>query len=280
MKSSFGERLLMAAARRLDRRKSWHQRGQWLGAISLLATRVRLRTWNLVDTDWLPDVEPPAAPKPQPTERQLRARDPAGRFNDLEQPGMGQVGHRFGRNLPLQRSIPELPPALLQPNPRAVSEQLLARGDDFQPVPFLNLLAAAWLQFMIHDWFSHGDNLKENPIEFPVPEGSDWGQPTMRISRTTPDPRRRTDRDPPAYRSTSSAWWDGSQIYGNTPELERKLRSGVDGKMRIESNGLLPLEKLEHGTIDFTGVNANWWIGLSIMHTLFVREHNRICDML
>ena len=280
MSFSLGERIHLAVAQRLDRRKPWHRRGKWLGILSLLATRVRLRAWNLVDTDFLPDQDlPPSSPSPL-TDRRLRARDPSGRFNDLKCPEMGKVGHRFGRNMPLQRSIPEAPPALLEPNPRAVSEQLLARHGEFQPVPFLNLLAAAWLQFMIHDWFSHGSNPKENPIEFPVPEGSDWGEPVMRVRRTMPDPTRRPDGGTPAFRSTSSAWWDGSQIYGNTPEQERQLRAGVDGKLRVEPSGLLPLERKPQGEIDLTGVSDNWWIGLSILHTLFVREHNRICDML
>jgi hypothetical protein len=32
--------------------------------------------------------------------------------------------------------------------------------------------------------------------------------------------------------------------------------------------------------VDLTGVNGNWWVGLSLMHTLFVHEHNTICAML
>ena len=27
--------------------------------------------------------------------------------------------------------------------------------DAFQPVGFLNLMAASWIQFMVHDWFVH-----------------------------------------------------------------------------------------------------------------------------
>jgi hypothetical protein len=37
---------------------------------------------------------------------------------------------------------------------------------------------------------------------------------------------------------------------------------------------------LGQGGIDDVGYTRNWWLGLSLMHTLFVREHNAICAML
>ena len=43
----------------------------------------------------------------------------------------------------------------MTPNPRVVSRELLTR-DSFVPATSLNMLAAAWIQFMTRDWFSHG----------------------------------------------------------------------------------------------------------------------------
>ena len=43
-------------------------------------------------------------------------------------------------------------------------------------VPFLNLLAASWIQFMNHDWVNHGEILLDDVIEVPLPAGRPGAQ--------------------------------------------------------------------------------------------------------
>ncbi|HZA24649.1 MAG TPA: peroxidase family protein, partial [Dehalococcoidia bacterium] len=186
----------------------------------------------------------------------------------------------FGRNSPFSHSFPEKKPDLMEPSPREVSRQLLAR-EQFIPASSLNLIAGAWLQFMVHDWFSHGKNDKNNHIRISLKTDDPWphGDP-MTFLGTTKDPTRPLDSYedyPPTFLNAETHWWDGSQLYGTDLGTLQKVRSGEQGKLRIESNGLLPVD--EYG-IDITGENGNYWIGLSMLHTLFTREHNAICDHL
>ena len=32
--------------------------------------------------------------------------------------------------------------------------------------------------------------------------------------------------------------------------------------------------------VDLTGFSDNYWVGLALLHTLFAKEHNSICDHL
>jgi hypothetical protein len=65
---------------------------------------------------------------------------------------------------------PEHGDRLLTPNPREISRQLLTRKDTMTETPFLNLLAASWIQFQNHDWINHGENLTTELIELPLPD--------------------------------------------------------------------------------------------------------------
>ena len=48
--------------------------------------------------------------------------------------------------------------------------------------------------------------------------------------------------------------------------------------MRLDPDGQLPRDL--DAKVDLTGVAGNFWLGLALLHTLFTREHNAICDRL
>jgi hypothetical protein len=269
-------RLYTSAAQAVDWTIGWSRLPLPFGVATLIAARVRLRQENLYDTASAPSTNPPALQGASPD--YLTARTPDGSFNDLDHPEMGSTGTRFGRNVPIARTYQESPERIMQPNPRLVSRELLTR-DTFKPATTLNLLAAAWLQFMVHDWLSHGRNAKDNPWQVPLPPDDDWPENPMRILRTRADPTRPPGEDgyPPTYANTATHWWDASQLYGSGADILARLRSGIGGKLTIGADNLLLLD--DKG-IDQTGVSGNWWIGLSLMHNLFTLEHNAICDRL
>ena len=264
----------------LDQRTGWDRFPLLIGLMVLVGLRIILRARNLYDTTGV-KVSSKDSPLPgKQGARYITARTADGTYNDLAHPTMGSVGTRFGRNVPLQNAYPD-EATMLTPNPRTVSLALLTR-ETFQPVTILNLLAGAWVQFMVHDWFSHGKNQKENPWAIPLADDDPWPEHPMRILRTHGDPTRTPDSPdtdlPPTYLNTATHWWDASQIYGSDEATMARVRSGVDGKLVIGPDGLLPLDP--DSGVDITGVNGNWWIGLSMLHTLFTLEHNAICDRL
>ena len=261
------------ACQALDQSVGWDKLPTWPGLFTLVGIRQILRAKNLYDTG-SPTSTPPV---PDPNYRTVRTSD--GTYNDLERPAMGMAGTRFGRNAPLEKTYPEPESGVLSPSPRAVSTELFTR-DTFQPATTLNVLAAAWLQFMIRDWFSHGRSVKENPWQVPLPEGDDWPQDhrPMTVLRTAPDPTR-TDAEgdtPPTHLNTETHWWDASQIYGSTQQYQDAVRTHQGGKL------------VEHGQAEEADPSAlvqqpnlaGWWVGQALLFTLFMREHNAICDCL
>ena len=269
-------RFLTAQSTRLDHRFGWDKLPMPVGIATLIGLRARLRERNLYDTG-LPEPEPELLEQAK-DERYRSARTLEGRFNDLGNPLMGSVGNRFGRNVPLEHTFPEPQPEILEPSPRVVSRELLTR-ETFTPATTLNVLAAAWLQFEVHDWLSHGKEEAEDPWELELAEDDPWHERPMRIPRTRRDPTSDADpTTPPTYVTADSHWWDGSQIYGTEPRFADAMRTREGGRLRLDEDGLLPrdLEKV----VDLTSVAGNFWIGLGVLHTLFTHEHNAICDRL
>ncbi len=332
----------------------WHILPTWMGLLNLGAYRETLRAKNLCNTSDIPVTNPQnVTPIPPYDPAFLMKRHDDGYYDDLSKPSMGaastntytvapvgsdtqathdsmyfnmsQPGARFGRNVPLKEAMPD-EGNLLNPSPRLISTELLARTD-FKPALILNLLAAAWIQFETHDWFNHGEppwegekeDKKRQGIRDPITEeqyrphlvplvqGDTWHECPMRIRPTRPDPTRNYDDEkrqnngnlkyPKTYVNAESHWWDGSQIYGSSPQTTERLRSEYaedeHGNFILENGLLKRIGKLKDGKLFVTkkglsldpstgtalsGFTGNWWLGLTLLHTLFTREHNAICD--
>src|SRR5437016_738892 len=260
--------------KRVNRAREWWELPKPLALLNLRAYRDDMRQKNLYDT------REPEPAEVTPLEERPKYRTYDGSHQDPTDPNMGRVGSRFGRNVAPDATAPEPMPEFMQPSPREVSTRLLSR-DTFKPATTLNLLAGCWIQFQNHGWFGHGANDPDSVIEVPLPEGDDWPEDRMLVRATHPD---RTQMDgngaAPTYINTVTHWWDGSQIYGSDEERNRALRTGEDGKMILEDGRLPNEEEKKLDGVDLTGFSDNYWIGLSLLHTLFVKEHNAICDYL
>ena len=255
--------------------KQWHQLPSLtLQLANLTKLRKDLRDKNLFE---VPDARPVTDLGPV-TDEVRRARTPDGSFNDLSLPWMGAAGTAFGRNVPPRMTTPRN--VFAEPNPRDISNLLLAR-EDFVPAGIVNVLAAAWLQFMNHNWFFHERGPEDDFFEVPLPEGDAWPEEHMRIRRTPTmpgTPKTGHGGSAPAFHNQESHWWDGSQIYGTGDEKQKAIRTYEGGRIKVEAGRLLA-DPVTPG-VDATGFNENWWAGLALLHTVFSLEHNAIADAL
>jgi len=269
--------LLGPAFALVNRWRPWYRLPHLIALLNLSLLRHQLRKENLIDRE-------PVEPNPQatqPTAPTLEGlwdkRSFDGTENDLSVSDMGRQGAVFGRNL-----TPDPRPSDVKtPNPVTVSKQLLYRKQ-FIPATSLNVLAAAWIQFQVHDWVQHSRlSPGKRDIEVPMPDGLTWKntpkgkeESVMRIAGDLalggPDDTNLV------FGNRVSHWWDGSEIYGSSLQNAARLRDGTGPRLRLE-NGYLPEDNLG---MEVTGFNESWWLGLSALHTLFAREHNTLCDAL
>jgi Animal haem peroxidase len=262
---------------------NWYRRPYLLAILTLAYMREKLNSNNLLST--YPNGElvgfQPKGQKPPEGTTHFRTAD--GSWNNLENPKEGAAGTRFPRNSHNSAIKPESGEQLMTPNPREVSRIFLTRGEKMKEVPFLNMLAAVWIQFQNHDWVNHGEGLLNDLHEIPLapddPARKKYWMSKMFIPKTQHDPTyiKGIDETPVTYINEVTHWWDGSQVYGSDQATIDRLRSGVDGKLKLSDDLTLPTN---NKGLEETGFVRNWWVGLSMFHNLFAREHNAICDML
>jgi hypothetical protein len=271
----------------------------------------------------------------------IRYRTLTGICNDIFNPKMGSTDTLFARNVQFESTFPRLQKnplsvarhsdaehgnrlGLLKPDPQLISRALLTRAQtqpgecnagqgyradpteshcDYQKAPFFNVLAAFWIQFMTHDWFSHTREGRNAPglVKVGCAEQAqalgcrpgDRREATLVAGEGDPanfehDGKKYLKRAFKTTPNTVTAWWDASQIYGfDDISVKRVIRDRNDPAKLWQPGGYLPLfsECVPDCPVqpqwlgqEVAAFPDNWNIGLSFYHNLFVREHNAVVD--
>jgi len=203
--------------------------------------------------------------------------------SDNDDPKMGATNTRFGSNIPPRKVRPDV--ENMTPSSREVGKLRWRKLDPetgkeiVKPAIIMNDLGGGWIQFQFHNF---GGNTKRDPVSqcphlIARDPKENWPDNQAVIDRTTKDPTRVTDNGRPTVISEREMAWIQGQLYGTNQEEQTALRSFAGGQMLVDSDLHLP-EDLNKPGIDKTGFNNNYNPLLSLLHWLFVSEHNALAD--
>ncbi|HEX8204004.1 MAG TPA: peroxidase family protein, partial [Isosphaeraceae bacterium] len=249
-----------------------------------------------------------------PQQPGVRSIDGSG--NNLANPAWGRAGTDLLRRAPAAYADGVSAPAgANRPSARVISNTIADQGDeDIISDRQLSAMIYAWGQFLDHDIDLTPTASPAASFNIPVPAGdpsfdpAGTGTRVVPLSRSLADPATGTSASNPLQQvNVVTAWIDGSQVYGSDAATAEKLRTHVGGRLKTSpgadgvigtSDDLLPLNTSSFfttGTLPMANdahrvpddalfaagdVRANENIELTSLHTLFVREHNRLADAL
>jgi hypothetical protein len=232
-----------------------------------------------------------------------------GTDNNLNNPDWGAAQHQL-RTITSNGFADSIsaPGGIDRPNPRIISNEMFAQDSLMPDVMGLSDYTWVFGQFIDHDVIETPTNPDEDAsimVDFAdVHFNPGFAFPFVMIdmSRSLERPGTGTDTsNPRRYTNHITAWIDGSTVYGSEEERANYLRTFTGGKLKTSAGNLLPwnTDFNEYGApIDPNApamenanpfsdqlfvagdVRANENVSLTAVHTLFVREHNRLCDEL
>lgn len=235
--------------------------------------------------------------------REVRSMDGSG--NNLQHPEWGRTFTQFSRMTFADYADGVAAMAgPLRKSPREITNLVFAQGpvsipNDFGTSDFL----WQWGQFIDHDLTLGDGVLEDGPgaraHDIEVPVGDPYFDPkaeggkTIVFDRAIYDPVTGTGPDNPREQQNElTSWIDGSMVYGSSDARAKALRA-LDGSGRLKTSkgDLLPfnVDNLPNANgfapdptkLFLAGdVRSNEQPGLTSMHTLFVREHNRLADVI
>ncbi|XP_047319633.1 alpha-dioxygenase 1-like [Impatiens glandulifera] len=264
-KMSLLDRFLFMIVHSIDKLGIWHRLPVILGLLYLAIRRHLHQQYNLLNVG-----RTPVGVRFNPADFPYRTAD--GKFNDPFNDGVGSQDSFFGRNiLPVDQKS-----KLLKPDPMVVATKLLARKKLIDTGKQFNVIAASWIQFMIHDWIDHLEDTKQIELKAPREVANQCPLQSFRFFSSKEIPTDFYDIKT-GFLNIRTPWWDASSIYGSNVTRLHKVRTFKDGKLKIGKDGLLLRD--EDG-IAISGDVRNGWAGISSLQALFVLEHNLVCDSL
>lgn len=259
------DRILFLIVHSIDKLGIWPKLPVILGLLYLAIRRHLHQEYNLFNVG-----STPVGVRFNPSDFPYRTAD--GKFNDPFNEVAGSQGTFFGRNvLPVDQKK-----KLLKPDPVLVATKLLARRTYKDTGKQFNVIAASWIQFMIHDWVDHLEDTNQIELTAPREVASQCPLKSFKFYKTKEFPTGFYEIKSGAS-NIRTPWWDGSVIYGSTGEVLKKLRTFKDGKLKISNDGNL-LHNVNGTAI--SGDVRNSWAGVSTLQGLFIQEHNAVCDTL
>ena len=173
------------------------------------------------------------------------------------------------------------------PNPRSISNEFCKQDHKRKNQKGASAWFWLWGQFIDHDLDLSPPG--DEPFNIHVPRGDAWfdpkgtGKVTITLNRTQYNPSTGSSAEKPREQITNiTAYIDASGVYGSNRERANYVRSFKDGKLKLSEDGLPPLNNGTQEMDNPTGKakfvcgdnRANEQVGLTCLHTLFIREHN------
>jgi peroxidase len=165
------------------------------------------------------------------------------------------------------------------PNAREISNAVFDQAGDTQNNKGLSDLFWVFGQFLDHDINLTLESDNHETANIPVPTGDPFFDPFNTGTQEMHFTRSNVVTDASGQRqqvNSITAFVDGSNIYGSSQAESDSLRSFEGGRLAESGSALLP--KDENGMYQAGDIRANENAALISMHTLWMREHNRVAD--
>jgi len=185
------------------------------------------------------------------------------------------------------------PAGAARPSARLISNTVCAQSGSVYNSRGLSDFTWQWGQFIDHDMDLTSAANPAQPLPIAVPAGDPYFDPggtgaaTIAFDRSAYDPTTGSGGVPRQQVNELTSWLDASMVYGSDPTRAAWLRTGVGGGLKMTTHATGPLLPYNDGSVPNAGgsgtnlfvagdVRANEQVGLTAMHTLFMREHNRL----